>query len=70
MAGSVGHDPATVRQTSTQDGHGNDCHSIGIVNGDSILRRKSIAGGSRVNLVKNDDPACAEPVVRLGATAV
>jgi hypothetical protein len=31
------------------------------------MRRYEVS--SRVNLVKNDDPACAEAVVRLGAGA-
>ena len=32
-----------------------------------LMRRFEVS--SRVNLVKNDDPACAEPMVRLSAAA-
>jgi putative SOS response-associated peptidase YedK len=34
----------------------------------ALMRRYEVS--SRVNLVKNDDPACAEPVERLGAAGV
>lgn len=34
----------------------------------TLMRRYEVS--DRVNLVKNDDPACAEPVVRVGRGAV
>ena len=42
------------------------CQCLGV--GTALVRRYPV--GSRINLVKNDDPACAEAVVRLGAAGV